>query len=146
MSMSAYERRHEEADERERRYGLEPDEQEDFEAELELADRIADQCSLPPGHPVAMAAARHRLYGGPSPYEQPHEPEPSRLAPGERVVHHCHDDIRSGRVVRVLDFEGLAEVDFGPHGRTIVAADELEPETGASRGEPEHGPLPEGPR
>ncbi len=55
--------------------------------DLELADRIADQASLPPGHPLARAAARHRVGRGPSAYEQPHELEPQRFVAGERVSH-----------------------------------------------------------
>lgn len=110
---------------RDLRYGLEPDPHGEFQHELELADRIADQASLPPGHPLVMAAARHQLGEGPSPYEQPHQPQPESFAEGERVNHHRSDGPRPGVVVRTLDDEALAEVDFG-HGSTLVAVDELE--------------------
>jgi hypothetical protein len=129
MPTRAHDRFFEEQRERDRRYGLEHDEYAEFVHELELADRIADQASLPPGHPLARAAARHRLGRGPSPYEQPHEPEPQRLAAGERVTHHRPDgSSRPGRVVRAPDHQGLVEVDFGGRGSTLVAGDELERE------------------
>jgi hypothetical protein len=112
-----------------RRYGLDHDDYAELVRETELADRIADQASLPPGQPLARAAARHRLGRGPSPYERPHQPEPHRFAAGERVSHHRgRSGPRPGRVVRTLEREGLVEVDFGRHGTTLVAADELEPE------------------
>jgi hypothetical protein len=108
------------------RYGLEHDPRAEHEQELELADRLADQASLSPG--AARKLARQRLGRGPSPYEQPHEPEPQRLATGERVNHHRPDGPRPGRVVRVLEREGVVEVEFDRHGTTFVAADELERE------------------
>jgi hypothetical protein len=128
MPTRAHDRFFEEQRERDRRYGREHDEYAEFVHELELADRIADQASLPPGHPLARAAAPHRLGRGLSAYEQPHEPEPQRLAAGERVRHHRPDGHRPGRVVRTADHEGLVEVDFGRHGASLVAADELERE------------------
>ena len=128
MPTRAHDRFFEEQRERDRRYGLEHDEYAEFVHELELADRIADQASLPPGHPLARAAARHRLGRGPSPYEQPHEAEPQRFAAGERVRHHGPDGHRVGRVVRTADREEVVEVDFGRQGTTLVAADELERE------------------
>ena len=67
MPTRAHDRFFEEQRERNRRYGLEHDEYAEFVHELELADRIADQASLPPGHPLARAAARHRLGRGPRP-------------------------------------------------------------------------------
>jgi hypothetical protein len=51
-----------------RRYGLESDARAEHELELELADRLAEQASLPPGSAAARALARHRLGRGPSPY------------------------------------------------------------------------------
>jgi hypothetical protein len=111
-----------------RRYGLEHDPRADHEYERELADRLADQASLPPGDAAARALARHRLGRGPCPYEQPHEPEPQHFATGERVNHHRPDGPRPGRVVRTLERDGLVEVDFERHGTTLVAADELERE------------------
>jgi hypothetical protein len=118
----------EEQRERDRRYGLEHDEYAEFVRELELADRIAEQAPLPPGHPLPRAAAHHRLGRGPSPYEQPDGGEPQRFAAGERVRHHGRDGHTPGRVVRTADREGLVEVDFGRQGTTLVAADELERE------------------
>jgi hypothetical protein len=128
MPTRAQDRFFEEQRERDRRYGLEHDEYAEFVHELELADRIADQASLPPGHRLARAAARHRLGRGPSPHEWPHEPEPQRFAAGERVRHHGPDGHRTGRVVRMADHGGLVEVDFGRRGISLVAADELERE------------------
>ena len=128
MPTWAHDRFFEEQRERDRRYGLEHDEYAEFVHELEMADRIADQASLAPGHPLARAAARHRLGRGPSPYEQPQERETERFATGERVRHHGSDGHRPGRVVRPADHEGLVEVDFGRRGTTLVAADALERE------------------
>lgn len=129
MPMYEQDRFYAEQHERELRYGLERNPHEELMHEFELADRIADQASLPAGHPYAMAAARYRLGRGPSPYEQPHRPEPQRFVPGVRVNHHGPDgDVRPGRVVRALEHDGLVEVDFGRHGTTTVAADELERE------------------
>jgi hypothetical protein len=119
----------EEQYERDLRYGLDHNPHEDLMRELELADRIADQASLPPGHPYATAAARHRLGRGPSPYEQPNRPEPRRFAAGERVNHHAPGgDVRPGHVLRTFEHDGLVEVDFGRHGTTLVDPDQLERE------------------
>ena len=127
MSTRAHDRFFEEQRDRDRRYGLEHDEYAEFVHELERADRIAGP--LPPGHPLARAAARHRLGRGPSPYEHPHQPEAGRFAVGERVRHHSEPGgPRPGRVVRTLHREGLVEVDFGRHGTRLVAVDELERE------------------
>lgn len=120
-----YNRAREEQRERDLRQGLQHDPHEEHQRELELAERIAEQASLPPGHPIVLAAARHRLGRGPSPYEQPHQPEPQRFAAGERVNHHRPEGPRPGVVVRTLDEEALVEVDFGS-STTLVALDELE--------------------
>jgi hypothetical protein len=57
------------------------------------------------------------------------EPKPQRFAAGERVSHHRPGGgSRPGRVVRVPDHHGLVELDFGRHGTTLVAEDELERE------------------
>ena len=128
MRLRALERMLEEQHERDRRYGLAEHEDEEFELELELADRIAEQASLPPGDAGCRALARKRLGLPVGPYERPHEPEPRRPAEGERVRHHERDAVRVGRIVHTLDHEGLAEVDFGRDGTTLVALDDLEPE------------------
>lgn len=53
-----------------RRYGLDRDPREDHAHEVELAERIAEQASLPPGQPGVWALARYRLGRGPSPFER----------------------------------------------------------------------------
>ena len=118
-------RAREEQRERDIRYGLDRDPREEHEHELELTERIADQASLPPGHPIVLVAARHRLGRGPSPYEQPHQPEPQGFAAGERVNHLRPDGPRPGVVVRTLDEDALVEVDFGS-STTFVPVDELD--------------------
>src|SRR3954466_11271503 len=117
------ERRHE----RDRRYGVDYDEQDDFERELERADRIAEHASLPPGDPGCRALARKRLGLPGSPYEHPHDPELRRYAEGERVPHRDGNGARAGRIVRTLDHEGLVEIDFGREGTALVGIDEIEP-------------------
>lgn len=130
MPMRGHDPLFEEQHERDLRYGLEEDDPDaELTRELELADRIAEHASLPPGHPSAIAAARRRLGRGPSPYEQAHRPEPQRFVPGERVSHHAPGgDVRPGRVLRTLEHDGLVEVDFGRHGTTLVDPGQLEPE------------------
>jgi hypothetical protein len=118
-----------------RRCGLEHDPYADFVQELELADRYAEQASLPPGRP-ARALARYGLGRGPSPYEQPHQPTPAAPPPpgaapepGERVVHEDRDgQQRAGRLVERLDEDGAAVVAFDRGGRSVVALDRLERE------------------
>jgi hypothetical protein len=80
MSTRANDRFFEEDRECDRRYGLEHDEYADFVHEIELADRIADQASFPPGHCAARQVARARLGLGRSPYEQPNAPGPAAAA------------------------------------------------------------------
>ncbi len=58
------------------------------------------------------------------PYEQPHHPDPQRFVAGERVRH--HHEPWPGRVVRTLERDDLVEVDFGRHGLTDVAAEDLD--------------------
>jgi hypothetical protein len=120
-----YNRAREEQRERELRYGLDHHPREDHEYELDLTERIAEQASLPPGHPTVLAAARHRLGRGRSPYEQPHEPGPQCFAAGEPVNHHGRDGPRPGVVVRTLDEDELVEVNF-EGSTTFVPLHELE--------------------
>jgi hypothetical protein len=112
-----------------RRYGLEHDPGADLVRELELADRCAEQASLPPGHQV-RALARYRLGRGASPYEQPHEAMPAAAPePGERVVHEDRDgQRRPGRLVERLDQNGAAVVAFDRGGESVVELDRLERE------------------
>ena len=128
MHPRALERMLEEQHERERRYGVAGDEYDDFERELELADRIAEHASLPPGDPGCRALARKRLGLPGSPYEHPHDPPLRRYAEGDRVQHDRGDGPRAGRVVRMLGHEGLVEVDFGGEGTALVGIDDIEPE------------------
>jgi len=128
MRLHAVERMLDEQEERDRRYGLAHDEDEELEREFEMADRIAEHASMPAGDPGCRALARKRLGLPGSPYEHPHEPEPRRFAEGERVRHHESDGTRAGRIVRTLDHEGLVEVDFGRDGTTLIAVDAVEPE------------------
>jgi hypothetical protein len=128
MHLRTLERMLEEQHERDRRYGIAYDECDDFELELELADRIAEHASVPPGDPLCRALARRRLGLPGSPYEHPHEPPLRRYTEGDRVQHHHGDGPRPGRVVRTLDQEGLVEVDLGHEGTALVGIDEIEPE------------------
>jgi hypothetical protein len=128
MHLRALERMLEEQWERERRYGVADDEYEEFERELELADRIAEHASVSPGDPRCRVLARKRLGLPGSPYEHPHDPDPHRYAEGDRVRHHDGSGPRAGRIVRTLDHEDLVEVDFGREGTTLVGIDEIKPE------------------
>ena len=128
MRLRALERMLDEQEERDRRYGLAHDEDEELERELEVADRIAEHASMPAGDPGCRALARDWLGLPGSLYEHPHEREPRRFAEGERVRRHESDGTRAGRIVRILDHEGLVEVDFGRDGTTLVGVDTVEPE------------------
>jgi hypothetical protein len=128
MHPPALERMLEDQHERDLRYGVADDEYDDFERELELADRIAEHASAPPFDAGCRALARKRLGLPGSPYEHPHDPPLRRYAEGDRVRHHHGDAPRAGRVVRTLDHEGLVEVDFGHEGTALVGIDEIEPE------------------
>ena len=114
-----------------RRYGLDLDPREDHAHEVELAERIAEQASLPPGHPAVWALTRYRLGRGPSPFEcagtamAPRAP----LAPGEEVTYRGEDGAgpaRHGTVRRLIDEDGAAVVAFDSGGETAVSADALE--------------------
>jgi hypothetical protein len=113
-----------------RRYGLEHDPRAEHERELELADRLAEQASLPPGDAAARALARHRLGRGPSPCERPRTPAPRpELAAGQEVTYRGEDGAgppRHGTVRRLLDEDGAAVVAFDGGGETAVSADALE--------------------
>jgi hypothetical protein len=130
MRSHAYGRGFEQDEELLRRYGLEHDPRAEHAHELELADRLAEQASLPPGDAGAQALARHRLGRGPSPYEQPGEPTPRpRLAPGQEVSYRGEDGagpVRHGTVRQLIDEDGSAVVAFHGGGETAVSADALE--------------------
>ena len=80
MHLRALERMLEEQHEHDLRYGLEQDPRDELEREFELADRIAEHASMPPGDPGCRALARKRLGLPGSPYEHPHDPPPRRYA------------------------------------------------------------------
>jgi hypothetical protein len=127
MRLRALERMLEEQEERDRRYGLAYDEYDELDREFELADRIAEHASMPPGDPGCRGLARKWLGLPGSPYEHPHDPELRRYAEGEHVRHHDGNGPRAGGIVRTLDHEGLVEVDFGREGTALVGIDEIEP-------------------
>jgi hypothetical protein len=113
------------------RYGLDRDPREDHDHEVELAERLAEQASLPPGDPAVCALARHRLGRGPSPYRRPATPAgpPLKLAPGEEVTYRGEDGAgpaRHGTVHRLVEEDGAAVVAFHGGGETAVSADALE--------------------
>jgi hypothetical protein len=112
------------------RYGLEHDPRGDDENELELADRLAEQASLPPGSAATRALARHRLGRGPSPYQGASAPAPPpKLAAGQEVTYRGEDGAgpaRHGTVRRLLDDGGAAVVAFHCGGETAVSAAALE--------------------
>jgi hypothetical protein len=128
MHLRALERMLEAQEECERRYGVAYDEYDELEREFELADRIAEHASMPPGDPGCRALARKRLGLPGSPYEHPHDPELRRYAEGEHVRHRDGNGRRAGRIVRTLDHEGLVEIDFGREGTALVGIEEIEPE------------------
>ena len=128
MHLRALERMLEEQHEHDLRYGLEQDPRDELEPEFELADRIAEHASMPPGDPGCRALARKRLGLPGSPYEHPRDPELRRYAEGERVRHYDGNEARAGRIVRTLDHEGLVEIDFGHEGTAVVGIEEIEPE------------------
>jgi hypothetical protein len=111
-----------------RRYGLEHDPRADHERELELADRLAEQASLPPGSAAAQALARHRLGRGPSPYGRAGaSAPPPKLGAGDEVTYRGEDGAGPARhgTVRELVEDGAAVVAFHG-GETAVSADALE--------------------
>src|SRR4051794_36298400 len=128
MHPRALERMLEEQWERDRRYGVADDEYDEFERELELADRIAEHASAPPFDAGCRALARKRLGLPGSPYEHPRDLELRRYAEGDRVLHDDGNGPRTDRIMRTLDHEGLVAVDFGRGGTTLVGIDEIEPE------------------
>ena len=114
-----------------RRYGLDRDPREEHAREVELAERLAEQASLPPGDPGVQALARHRLGRGESPFERPSTPAapPRPLALGDEVTYHGEDGAgpaRHGTVRRLIDEDGAAVVAFHGGGETAVSADALE--------------------
>src|SRR5262245_34573946 len=127
MRLRGLERTRELQDELDRHHGVAYDE-DDFERELELADRIAEQASLPPGDAGCRALARRQLGLPGSPYEHPHDPELHDYAEGERIRHDDGHGPRAGRVVRPPDHEGLVEVELDHDGPALVDIDDIEPE------------------
>lgn len=99
-----------------RRYGLDPDPRADEILKLELADRLADQASLPPGDAGARALTRQRLRGGlPAQARRDASRPPLALSLGERVVYRGEDGAgpdRPGTVRAVLDEEEAVVVAF----------------------------------
>ena len=80
-----------------RRHERDPNEEQI--TELELADRIAEHGSRPPGDIDARELARHRLGRSPTCYEQPDDPAAAAAyEAGERVTHQEPDvDRLAGR-------------------------------------------------
>jgi hypothetical protein len=113
-----------------RRYGLEHDPRAELEHELELADRLADHASLPPGDAAARSLACYRLGRGPSAFERRCTPVPGpELAAGQEVTYRGEDGAgpaRHGTVRRLLAEDGAAVVAFHGGGETAVSADALE--------------------
>jgi len=122
MPMHARERLLQEQRERELRYGLEHDPRDELEDEFELADRIADQASLPAGDPGCRALAR-RLLGLDDRPPRPRIPEPQRLTGGaDGAV-----GTQPGRGAHVPDTPGPARA--CPGRRATAGGDEIAPET-----------------
>jgi hypothetical protein len=112
MHLRALERMLEAQEERERRYGVAYDEYDELEREFELADRIAEHASVPPGDPGCRALARKRL-GLPG--------SPQRLFPvwaliGPGLAEPGHIELRSRTVY--LDSDEL----LGPHDAIVAGA------------------------
>lgn len=113
------------------RYGIEPNPHADHFYEQELADRICEQASLPPGHHAARHLARSRLGVCRAPYEQTNAPAPpSTLAPGEAVIYrgeHGDERARHGTVEQLLDDDqGAVVVRFEDGERSALSAESLE--------------------
>jgi hypothetical protein len=144
MSPRGRGRGHEREQDELRRYGLEHDPRADYEHELELADRLAEQASLPPGDAGARALARYRLGRAPSPYGRAGRPAPTpELAAGQEVTYRGEDGAgpaRHGTVKELIDGGGAAVVAFHGGGETAVSADALERRPGD--GHPVQGRRP----
>ena len=129
MGSHPYDRYEREQDEL-RRFGLDRDPREDHAHEVELAERIAEQASLPAGHPGVWALARYRLGRGPSPFQRAGTAMARPpLAPGEEVTYRGEDGAgpaRHGTVRRLIDEDGAVVVVFHGGGETAVSADALE--------------------
>ena len=110
-----------------RRHERDPNEEQI--AELELADRIAEHGSRPPGDIDARDLARHRLGRGPTRYEQPQDPAAAAAyEAGDRVTHQEPDGAnRRGQVVKSLPADNLVVVAFDA-GTTVVEASRLKRE------------------
>jgi len=110
-----------------RRHERDPNEEQI--AELELADRIAEHGSRPPGDPAARELARHRLGRSPTRYEQPHDPAAAAaFEAGDRVTHQESGGAnRRGQVVKSLPADNLVVVAFDA-ATTVVEASRLKRE------------------
>ena len=115
--------------ERDRRVGLDHNPREHLDQELALAERLAEHGSLPPGDAGARRLARRLLGRSPGLGEHPQDDERlvARFVAGEAVSHRAGEQSVRGHVVRDLA-DGLVEVDFGRHGRSVVEADQLDTE------------------
>jgi hypothetical protein len=115
------------------RYGIEPNPHADHFCEQELADRICEQASLPPGHHAARHLARSRLGVCRAPYEQADAPAPWTPAPGEAVTYRGElgdERARHGTVEQLLDDDqGAVVVRFENGERAALPAEALERRT-----------------
>ena len=119
MPMHARERWLQEQREHHRRYGLEQDPSDEVEDEFELADRIADEASLPAGDPGCRAIAR-RLLGHDDRPPRPPIPEPPRPAGNANGA--AGDPSSRG----LPDMPGRTSA--GPGGRSTTGSDERAPD------------------
>jgi hypothetical protein len=116
------------------RYGIEPNPHADHFYEQELADRVCEQASLPPGHHAARQLARSRLRLRRTPCEQASAPvPPCPLAPGEAVTYRGElgdERARHGTVEQLLDDDqGAVVVRFENGERAALPAEALERRT-----------------
>jgi hypothetical protein len=122
MPMHARERWLQEQREHHLRYGLEEDPRDEREDEFELADRIADQASLPAGDPGCRAIAR-TLLGHDDRPPRPPIPEPPWPAGGANGA----AGGQPGRGPRLPDMPGRTSA--RPGRRSTTGSNELAPDT-----------------